>query len=97
MWLKPGARRLRFTAVESFAAESVAFAWDARFPIVGPLSLRVIDDYADGDGKLEVRLLGLRLKRQRGPETVVGEALPYLAELPWVPRALAHNPRARLA
>lgn len=92
MWLRPGGRALRFTAVESFAVERVAFAWDARFPILGPLALRVVDDYADGDGSLEVRLLGLPLQHQRGPETVAGEALRYLAELPWVPHALFHNP-----
>ena len=92
MWLKPGARGLRFKAAESFAVDRVAFAWDAHFPIFGPLSLRVVDDYADGDGKLDVRFLGLPLQRQRSPETVVGEALRYLAELPWVPHALAHNP-----
>src|SRR5438132_14069167 len=67
MWLKPGARGLRFKAAESFAVDRVAFAWDAHFPIFGPLSLRVVDDYADGDGKLDVRFLGLPLQRQRSP------------------------------
>lgn len=58
MWLRPGARGLRFRATGSFAVERVAFAWDARFPLAGPLALRVRDDSADADGKLEVRLLG---------------------------------------
>ena len=52
--------------------------------------MRVVD-YADGDGGLEVRLFGLPLQRQHGPETVAGEALRYLAELPFVPPALVHN------
>jgi hypothetical protein len=92
MWLKPGGRAMRFTATQFLAVERVAFAWQARFPLLGPLALSVVDKYADGDGKLEVRLLGLPLQRQRDPETVAGEALGYLAELPFVPPAIAHNP-----
>src|SRR5919108_31860 len=91
MWQKPDGRAMRFTATQSLAVERVAFSWQARFPLVGPLALRVVDDYADGDGKLEVRLFGLPLQRQRDPETVAGEALRYLAELPFVPPAIVHN------
>jgi len=91
MWLKPGGRAMRFQATQSFAVERVGFWWRARFPLLGPLSLHVIDDYADGDGKLEVRLLGIPLQRQRGPETVSGEALRYLAELPFAPPAIVLN------
>jgi hypothetical protein len=92
MWLKPGGRAMRFVANQSFAVDRVAFSWQARFPILGPLALRVVDDYADGDGKLEVRLIGLPLQQQRGPETTAGEALRYVVELPFVPPAIAHNP-----
>jgi hypothetical protein len=88
MWMKPGGRALRFRAVEEFEVRRVAFSWRARFP----LGLRVSDGYADGKGTLEVRLLGLPLRRQAGPEIDEGEALRYLAELPWVPHAMAHNP-----
>src|SRR5579884_635194 len=91
MWLKPGGRAMRFEATQSFAVRRVAFWWHARFPLVGPLSLHVVDDYAVGDGKLEVRLFGVTLQRQRGPETVKGEALRYLAELPFVPPAILLN------
>lgn len=42
---KPGGRDMRFTAVQRFAVERVAFSWQARFPLVGPLALRVVDDY----------------------------------------------------
>jgi hypothetical protein len=91
MWQKPGGRAMRFSAVQRFAVDRVAFSWRARFPLVGPVAIRVVDEYAGGDGKLEVRALGLPLKRQRGPEIVTGEALRYLAELPWVPYAMAQN------
>jgi hypothetical protein len=91
MWQKPGGRAMRFTARQFFAVDRVAFSWQARFPVVGPVAIKVVDEYAAADGRLEVRLLGLPVQRQHGPETVVGEALRYLAELPWVPYALAHN------
>jgi hypothetical protein len=91
MWLKPGGRGMAFLATQSFAIERVAFWWRARFPLVGPLALTVVDEYVDGDGQLAVRLLGLPLQRQRGAETVSGEALRYLAELAFAPPAILHN------
>jgi hypothetical protein len=90
MWLKPGGRGLRFDAVEDFAVREVAFAWRARFKPAG--FLRVVDRFADGDGLLEARLLGLiPVMRQSGPELAVGEALRYLAELVWAPHAMVAN------
>jgi hypothetical protein len=68
-----------------------SFSWQARFPIVGPLALTVVDQLADGEGRLRVSLLGLRLQTQTGPELTVGEAMRYLAELPWAPHAIAAN------
>ena len=91
MVLKPGKRPLRFAAVEEFAVDAVAFAWRARFPILGPLALRVTDSYQPPDGLLEVRLLGLPVQRKRGPELARGEAFRYLAEIPWVPQAIVAN------
>jgi hypothetical protein len=91
MVLKPGKRPLRFDAVEEFATDAVAFTWRARFRILGPLSIRVSDSYRPPDGLLEVRALGLALRRTRGPELAQGEALRYLAEIPWVPHAIIAN------
>lgn len=91
MWQKPGGRELRFAAEQRIAVDRVAFSWRARFPLLGPLALDVADGYADGAGQLVVRALGVPLQRQRGPETTAGEALRYLAELPWAPHALAAN------
>lgn len=92
MWLKPGGRSLRFTAAQHVAVDRVAFSWRGRFPLAGPLALSVVDEYAHGAGRLEVRLLGLPVQREEGPETVAGEALRYLAEVPWAPHAMAANP-----
>lgn len=59
--------------------------------MVRPLAISVIDEYADGEGKLEGRVLGVPVVRQAGPEAATGEALRYLMELLWVPHAMAHN------
>jgi hypothetical protein len=88
---KPGGRALRFTASQRFAVDRVAFSWRARFPVVGPLALEVVDDYDRGEGKLEVRVFRVPVQRQRCRETVIGEALRYLAELAWAPHAIANN------
>ncbi len=93
MWLKRGSGARRFTAVQDYAVREVAFTWQARFPLAPLLSLRVVDRYAGGAGSLEARLLGVRMMRQAGPETTLGEALRYLAELAWVPHAMAANRR----
>lgn len=91
---KPGGRWLRFSAVEDFAVEEVAFSWRARFRLAPLVSLRVVDRYADGEGQLEARLLGLvPVLRARGHEVAEGEALRYLAELGWVPQAIVANRR----
>ena len=93
MWLKPSANSRRFSAVQEYAVSGVAFSWRARFPLASFVSLRVVDQYAAGEGSLEVQVFGvLPVMRQTGPETSLGEALRYLAELPWVPHAMAANP-----
>lgn len=91
MWRRPGGRALGFTAVEELAVGEVAFSWRARFPIAPLLALRVHDWYRAGEGALEVRLLGLPVMRSHGVEVVKGEAMRYLAELPWVPQAFVGN------
>lgn len=91
MWQRPGGRQLRFTAIEELAVAEVAFSWHARFRMAPLLSLRVHDWYSAGEGALEARLWGLPVMRSRGAEVAKGEAIRYLAELPWVPQAILAN------
>lgn len=91
MILKPGAKPRAFTAMEKLAVGRVAFAWRARFRMLGPVSMRVIDSYDGTDGRLEVRLLGMPVQKKSGPELARGEAFRYLAEIPWVPQAILSN------
>ena len=52
-----------FRATEDFSIDRGAFSWRARFPIVGPLAVSVVDEFADGNGRLCVSLFGIPLKR----------------------------------
>jgi hypothetical protein len=88
---KPEARPVKFEATEEFEVHRVAFRWRARFAIVGPVAMNVVDGFADGEGQLRVSLLGIPLQKQTGFETSIGEAMRYLAELAWAPHAIAAN------
>ncbi len=88
---RPGGRVTSFRATEDFAVGCVAFSWRARFPIVGPLALTVVDEFADGIGRLRLFLLGIPLRTMTGTETNVGEAMRYLSELAWAPQAMPAN------
>lgn len=92
MWLKPGGRPLPFTALDEFSVAEVAFSWRARFRFLSLVPLHVVDGYAAGRGRLEARLLGLvPVMRQSGQAASEGEAMRYLAEIPWVPHAMLVN------
>jgi hypothetical protein len=90
MQLKQG-RWLRFEAEQEAATERVEFSWRARFPIAPLVALHVDDWYRGENGALEVKLFGLPLKRSQGVDVAKGEAMRYLAELPWVPHAFVAN------
>ena len=92
MWPRPGARALRFEAVQEIDVRRVAFRWRARLG-VGPLRpLAVVDALDGGQGRLEGRVAGVRAFRSDGPEIARGQAMRYLAELAWAPPALRLNP-----
>ena len=89
----PGGRRLDFTAVQESAVGRVEFEWRAAFGTNPFVRVRVHDRYRDGRGLLIARVWGLiPATRSSGPETDRAEAMRYLAELPWVPHAIASNP-----
>jgi hypothetical protein len=89
---EPGGRWLRFSAVEDFAVAEIAYSWRARFRIIPLVRLHVVDSYNGDEGRLEARLFGLvPVMRARGPDLAEGEAMRYLAELPWAPHAMLAN------
>jgi hypothetical protein len=93
MFQRPGGRRLGFTAVQEYAVGEVGFDWRAGFGPNPLVRVRVLDRYRNGRGLLVARVWGLiPATRSAGPDTDRAEAMRYLAELPWVPHAIAANP-----
>jgi hypothetical protein len=93
MFQRPGGRPLAFTAVQELSVGSVEFEWRAAFGPNPLVRLSVIDRYREGEGRLAARVWGLvPVTKSAGPETDRGEAMRYLAELPWVPYAIRENP-----
>lgn len=91
MVLRPGAAARRFRSTEVLAADRVWFAWQARFQIFRLLAINVLDSYDGTDGRLEVRVGRIPIRRSSGPDLAEAEAIRYLAELPWVPHAMLTN------
>jgi hypothetical protein len=90
---RPGDRPLSFTAVQDYAVERVDFEWRAAFGPNRLVRVTVTDGYHEGVGWLTARVWGLiPVVRSAGPEVDRGEAMRYLAELPWVPHAIGSNP-----
>jgi len=93
MCLRPGGAWRPFTAEQTIEVARVGFSWRARMKVLPGVSVHAIDEYAEGIGRLHVSLWGkLRLARDEGPAMAQGEALRYLAELPWCPHAITSNP-----
>lgn len=63
----------------------------------GPLTFaRIVDAFVAGKGFLQVRLLGsIPVANFGGPQAAHDELMRYLAELPWAPDAIWHNPDLR--
>ena len=69
------------------------FVWKAGQQLWGPLAkILVLDAYVWGTGRLWVNLLGaIPVVRAKGADIDRGEAMRYLAELPWSPDAILEN------
>jgi hypothetical protein len=83
-------RCMRFQAEHLVRPPSRSFSWDARARILPLVHVRVRDNYAEGVGSGEVRLLSaLTLASDSGkPELNSASLHRYLAEAVWYPTAL---------
>ncbi len=83
---------LPFDATQTLQVTTCAFAWRARFWPFGFLT--VVDALAAGEGRLDVTAFGVfPVVRSRSSAALTkGETQRYLAELPYVPDAMLHNP-----
>jgi hypothetical protein len=91
MFRSPGARPMRFTAVEDLAVTDVGYSWRARFPVAPLVAMNVHDGCEGGRGWMHGSLLGIPFLRKSGPDITSASVLRYLAELPWVPHAIGAN------
>jgi hypothetical protein len=88
MWRTPGGKPMDFTARQTVRVAAPGFLWRAA---IG--SIVAADYFVAGIGGLEVKLWGaIPLARMVGGASAAkGEALRYLAELPWNPDAILVN------
>ena len=91
--LAPDKPWLPFEADQVVRASVAEFRWTARVRMAPLVTVRVVDAYEDGRGRLDARLWGvIRLAHGSGPAIDAGELIRYLAELAWCPPAYVLNP-----
>jgi len=95
--LGPDRGWMPFTAEQLIRATTTEFIWHARFRMAPMVTGVVEDALEDGMGRLDAKLWGVvPVAHERGVDIDRGEAERYLAELPWCPLALTHNPEIHL-
>lgn len=84
-----------FTANQTISQHECAFEWNARSGPLGSFAIR--DALVDGEGRLDVRVLGILPIAHLGPSSALtrGEVIRYLAELAWSPDAILTNRELR--
>lgn len=91
MRMGPGRPWLPFEAQEWFEGAGLDFRWKASVRMAPLVTVRVLDSFQNGQGRLNVSLFGLPFVRSRGPALDKGEALRALLELPWRPYAFCET------
>lgn len=93
MRLSEGRGWMPFTAKQSVRADKVEFNWRAKFKMAPLIGGTVVDSFENGRGLLHAKLLGLvTVAKDESVAVDEGEIQRYIAELPWCPTALLHNP-----
>lgn len=96
MRMNPDDPWMKLHAEEVMSAQKLGFVWYAEQKRSLFVIMRVVDAFVAGRGALNVRLLGsFPLVDIVGPGADEAELMRYLAELPWAPDALLHNPNLR--
>lgn len=80
--LSPAGRWIPFRAEQAFSVNPPGFVWWAS---VGGI-LQAVDRYERGEGRLQIKLLGLiKVGEAAGPELTQAELVRYLSEMIWFP------------
>ncbi len=90
-------RELPLTARQYFTVNPPGFLWDARIKMAPLLTVRVLDAYLQGEGKLQARLFSTITVADASASSELnqGELLRWLAEAVWFPTALLPSSHLR--
>lgn len=98
MRLDPEQAFFAIDASQSFGTRQPGFVWSASGWMMSMVPVSVVDLYVDGVGTLEARIGGaITVAHGTGEEMAIGEAMRYLAEIPFNPDAILNAPDLRWA
>jgi len=84
--LNPDSKWKPFSAKQYVNTENLSFLWYAKIKMIPLVNVHVIDQYIQGKGKLNAKLLNLiKIVDEQGIELDQGEFLRFLSEMPWYP------------
>ncbi len=93
MRLAPDQPFFPLTATQRFGTQRPDFVWHANGTMIGFIPVEIVDAYAGGQGLLEARIAGsITVARASGTAIDRGEAMRFLAELPFNPDAILNAP-----
>ncbi|KGE16558.1 DUF6544 family protein [Paenibacillus wynnii] len=79
-------------AVQYFRVDEPGFVWKAYVKMAPLLHMSGLDNYQEGKGKMNIKLLSLfSVVKAKGPEMDFSTMVRYLAEMPWFPTAALHS------
>ncbi|NOX87897.1 MAG: hypothetical protein GXO77_02645 [Calditrichaeota bacterium] len=88
----PDKKWMPFDAREYYTTDPPAFIWSATVRMAPLVPLKVRDKYAEGKGKMQVKLLGLfSVVDETGDEIDQGAMVRYLNEMMWFPSAALND------
>lgn len=93
MRLAPDQPFFALSATQRSGTRQSDFVWHAKGTMMGVVPVEVVDAYVGGAGLLEARLAGaITVAEARGAAADRGEAMRFLAELPFNPDAILNAP-----
>lgn len=91
MRLKPDQAFFHIDAIQLSGTRDPGYVWHATGVMAKVVPVQVVDSYVAGAGLLEARIAGsIRVAHAVGPDIDKGEAMRFLAELPWNPDAMVN-------
>ena len=94
MRLAPDQPFFPLSATQIFGTRQPGFVWHATGTMMGFVPVEIVDAYVDGEGLLEARIaVSITVAKAEGGAMDRGEAMRFLAELPFNPDAIVNAPQ----